>query len=150
MIFGNINDIKQYNTLSNNDNFKIALDYIKSNNFMDEVNMKLNLKDDEVFAFKNRVNTKEFENYFEVHHKYADIFYVIDGQENVYFAKASELHPVEQFIETDDIIHGSVDNYQKITLHKGDYIILFPEDAHAPGRGDGSILEKLVVKVKVK
>lgn len=150
MIFGNINDIKQYNTLSNNDNFKIALDYIKSNNFMDEVNMKLNLKDDEVFAFKNKVNTKPFENYFEVHHKYADIFYVVEGQEDVYFSNANQLHPVEEFIVENDIVHGSVDTYQKVTLKKGDYMILFPDDAHAPGRGNGEQLEKLVIKVAVK
>ena len=131
MIFGNINDLTQYNLLSKNENMKIALDYIKANNFMKEI------------------NTKPFENYFEVHHKYADIFYVIKGQEDVYFTSSKELNTLEDYIEKDDIVHGNVNTYQKISLKKGDYIIVFPEDAHAPGRGNGETLEKLVVKVKV-
>ena len=150
MIFGNINDLTQYNLLSKNENMKIALDYIKANNFMKEINTKVSIKDNEVYAFKNLVNTKPFENYFEVHHKYADIFYVINGQEDVYFTSSKELNTLEDYIEKDDIVHGNVDTYQKISLKKGDYIIVFPEDAHAPGRGNGEILEKLVVKVKVR
>ena len=149
MIFGNINDIKQYSALSTNENMKIALDYLKAGNFMDEVNTKTPIKDNLVFAFKNIVNTKEFENYFEVHHKYADVFYCVKGCEDVYFADAKQLHPLEDFIEESDIVHGTVDTYQKITLYEGDYIILFPEDAHAPGRGNGELLEKIVVKVLV-
>lgn len=149
MIFGNINDIKQYSVLSANENMKIALDYLKTGNFMDEVNTKTSIKGDLVFAFKNIVNTKKFENYFEVHHKYADVFYCVKGYEDVYFTSAKELQPLEDFIVENDIVHGTVDTYQKITLHEGDYIILFPEDAHAPGRGNGELLEKIVVKVKV-
>ena len=38
MIFGNINDAKQYNVLSTYENMKIALDYLKEGHFMDEVN----------------------------------------------------------------------------------------------------------------
>lgn len=149
MIFGNINDAKQYNVLSTYENMKIALDYLEEGHFMNEVNNKTSLKGDLVFAFKNIVNTKEFENYFEVHHRYADIFYCVKGYEDVYFTSAEQLHPLEDFIVENDIVHGTVDTYQKITLHEGDYIILFPEDAHAPGRGNGELLEKIVVKVLV-
>lgn len=149
MIFGNINDAKQYNVLNTYENMKIALDYLKEGHFMDEVNTKTPINGDLVFAFKNIVNTKGFENYFEVHHKYADVFYCVKGQEDVYFTSAKKLHPLEDFIEEIDIVHGTVDTYQKITLQVGDYIILFPEDAHAPGRGNGELLEKIVVKVKV-
>lgn len=149
MIFGNINDAKQYNVLSAYENMKIALDYLKEGHFMDEVNTKTPINGDLVFAFKNIVNTKGFENYFEVHHKYADVFYCVKGQEDVYFTSVKQLHPLEDFIEEIDIVHGTVDTYQKITLQVGDYIILFPEDAHAPGRGNGELLEKIVVKVKV-
>ena len=149
MIFGNINDAKQYNVLSTYENMKIALDYLKEGHFMDEVNTKTPINGDLVFAFKNIVNTKGFENYFEVHHKYADVFYCVKGYEDVYFTSAEQLHPLEDFIVENDIVHGTVDTYQKITLHEGDYIILFPEDAHAPGRGNGELLEKIVVKVLV-
>ncbi len=146
MIFGNINDKVQYDLLCKDENFKIALNYIKANNFKDE---KVNIKNDDIYAFKNVINTKPFENYFEIHHKYADIFYIIDGQEDIYLTDAKQLKALEEYDEKSDVVHGTVETYQKISLKKGDYIVIFPEDAHCPSRGDGKLLEKLIIKVKV-
>ena len=146
MIFGNINDKAQYDLLCKDENFKIALNYIKANNFKDE---KVNIKDNDIYAFKNVINTKPFENYFEIHHKYADIFYIIDGQEDIYLTDAKQLKALEKYDEKSDVVHGTVETYQKISLKKGDYIVIFPEDAHCPSRGDGKPLEKLIIKVKV-
>ena len=146
MIFGNINDKVQYDLLCKDENFKIALNYIKANNFKDE---KVNIKDNDIYVFKNVINTKPFENYFEIHHKYADIFYIIDGQEDIYLTDAKQLKALEEYDEKSDVVHGTVETYQKISLKKGDYIVIFPEDAHCPSRGDGKLLEKLIIKVKV-
>ena len=146
MIFGNINDKTQYDLLCKDENFKIALNYIKADNFKDE---KVNIKDNDIYAFKNVINTKPFENYFEIHHKYADIFYIIDGQEDIYLTDAKQLKALEEYDEKSDVVHGTVETYQKISLKKGDYIVIFPEDAHCPSRGDGKPLEKLIIKVKV-
>ncbi len=146
MILGNINDNTQYDLLCKNENFKIALDYIKNNDFKDE---KVNIKGDDIYAFKSVINTKPFENYFEIHHKYTDIFYIINGQEDIYLSDAKQLKASGEFDVQKDVVHGTVETYQKISLKKGDYIVIFPEDAHAPGRGNGKLLEKLIVKVKI-
>ena len=146
MIVGNINDKTQYDLLCKNENFKIALDYIKANNFKDE---KVSIKNDDIYAFKSTINTKPFENNFEFHQKYADVFYIIDGHEDIYLTDAKQLKALKEFDIQKDVVHGTVQTYQKISLKKGDYIVIFPEEAHCPSRGDGKLLEKLVVKVKV-
>ena len=148
MIKGNINDLVQYQFLSTNEKLKAALNYIKEGKYIQEEGIKDTFHPS-CTAFINKLNTRSFNHTFEAHNKNIDIFYVIKGYEEVYVGSRKEATIKEEYIEEKDILFLESNIYQKTILQEGDYIILFPEDIHAPGIGDGSYLEKLVIKVKV-
>lgn len=102
-----------------------------------------------VFAFVQSYDSKPAENCkIEAHKKYIDIQFVLKGKELFGVADLGLQTMYEDNFEAKDVAfyHGDVD---LITLTDGDFIIVFPEDAHRPQQGDGSHVEKIVVKVPV-
>ena len=148
MIIGNILDKTQENFLENNKTLNDAINFLKNKDFNFNEGEK-HIIDDNLFSFINKINTREFDNKFEAHKKHLDIFYVHKGIEDVYVAKTISSKVIEDYNPDKDVYFLENDEYIKITLHEGDFIILFPEDAHAPAIGDGSYLEKVVIKVKL-
>ena len=84
----------------------------------------------------------------EAHKKYIDIQCVLKGKELFGVADLSTQTLYEDKFAEKDVAfyHGEVD---LLTLTDGDFIVVFPEDAHRPQQGDGSRVEKVVVKVPV-
>ena len=148
MIIGNIADKTQYDFITTNNKLKQALDYIRSNNYIRQEN-EIDYFSESSRAFINKINTRYFDNRFEAHKKHIDLFYVIQGSEEVYVTKTDSAKIIEEYSLDKDVMFVESDDYINIMLHKGDYIILFPEDGHAPAIGDGSYLEKLVVKISI-
>ena len=102
-----------------------------------------------VFALVQSYDTKAVENCkIEAHKKYIDIQCVLKGKELFGVADLSTQTMYEDKFEEKDVAfyHGEVD---LLTLTDGDFVIVFPEDAHRPQQGDGSHVEKVVVKVPV-
>ena len=87
---------------------------------------------------------------FEAHRKYADIHYVISGDEGMGYADIDSLEPLTEYNDDQDyqLLHGEVNS---IHLRKGDFCLVFPEDAHIPQMTAGSAkhLKKAVVKFKL-
>ena len=102
-----------------------------------------------VFALVQSYDSKSAENCkIEAHKKYIDIQCVLKGKELFGVADLiTQTMYEDKFAEKDvAFYHGDVD---LITLNDGDFIIVFPDDAHRPQQGDGSHVEKVVVKVPV-
>ena len=148
MIVGNISDKTQYDFISLNPKLKEALDYLTTDNRIKTDN-DIDYFSDNSRAFINKINTRCFDNRFEAHKKHIDLFYILEGVEEVYVAATETAEIVKEYSDEKDVMFVESKKYTKITLYKGDYIILFPEDGHAPAIGDGSYLEKLVVKIKI-
>ncbi len=104
---------------------------------------------EDCYGFVNTINTKPFTARYEAHKKYLDLFYCMEGIEEVIVTPSINKKIIESYIEEKDIYFLEAPQDIKITLQKGDYIILFPEDGHAPGIGDRSLLKKLVLKIKI-
>ena len=87
---------------------------------------------------------------FEAHRKFLDIHYVIDGVECMGYADIDTLTPTTEYNDEKDyqMLKGHVN---KIILNKGDFCVVFPEDAHLPQMigDDGKWVKKAVVKMKV-
>ncbi len=99
------------------------------------------------FALVQSYDTKSEENCkIEAHKKMIDIQCVLKGKELFGVADVrSEEMTEDRFAEKDVAFYkGSVD---LLTLTDGDFAIVFPEDAHRPQQGDGSHVEKVVIKV---
>ena len=102
-----------------------------------------------VFALVQSYDTKPEEACkIEAHKKYIDIQCVLKGRELFGVADLSGQTLYEDKFEEKDVAfyHGKVD---LLTLTDGDFVIVFPQDAHRPQQGDGSHVEKVVIKVPV-
>ena len=85
----------------------------------------------------------------EIHRKYIDVQYVVSGCDNIGWRnyKFCENSEGSYDAEIDAELFSDVPNAW-ITVCPGDFTIFFPEDAHAPGAGEGDF-HKVIVKVAV-
>ncbi len=86
----------------------------------------------------------------EVHHNYLDIQYVVKGQEIVGWAPTETLTLSGEFNTAKDkgMYAGLNDT---MLIREGYCYVVYPEDAHAPGKhiGESNDLTKIVVKLKL-
>ena len=86
----------------------------------------------------------------EAHRKYIDLQVVVDGRENIGWAPLAELkEETEEFSKGGDIGFYSGKIQIQVTLNKGYFALLYPEDAHMPClRVDGpENVRKIVFKI---
>ena len=84
---------------------------------------------------------------FEAHRRYVDIQFLYSGAEHFAWKLTSECtQPVGEFDAAKDVIKYDDAPEDWFALPPGSFALFFPEDAHAPLRGEGPI-NKLVVKV---
>ena len=86
----------------------------------------------------------------EAHKKFADIHYVISGNECIGYANTDTLEPITEYDEKNDylLLCGEIN---RLNLRQGDFCIVYPEDAHIPQMtaGENRHLKKAVVKFKL-
>ena len=108
---------------------------------------------DEVFANVQELTTvRPGEKNYEAHRRYADVHYVISGEELLGVAPVGECEPVGEFSEADDFgLYVPGDREAWATLRPGDLVVTPPCDAHKPGccPGEPAPLKKICVKVLV-
>jgi len=84
----------------------------------------------------------------ELHRKYIDIQYVISGTDIIGWSPLCGLGHIGPFDEKGDF--GLADDHPQswVEVRPGCFAILFPDDAHAPCVGEGTV-RKVVIKVAV-
>lgn len=105
-----------------------------SNPKLDTVQLKVwNQLTDVTRARTNIVRTKQ-SNIYEVHHKVVDVFYVIDGVIKVGVSKPENLLDCRKpYSDVRDVeIYEKSSKTRYVTVKKGQFIVLFPSDAHSP------------------
>ena len=109
------------------------------------------LDGERLFAMVQGYETKSPEGKLpEAHRKYIDLQVVIDGRENIGWAPLVELkEETEEFSKGGDIGFYSGKIQIQVTLNKGYFALLYPEDAHMPCmRVDGpENVRKIVFKI---
>ncbi|MDR3049911.1 MAG: YhcH/YjgK/YiaL family protein [Elusimicrobiota bacterium] len=85
----------------------------------------------------------------ETHDKYIDIQFVIEGEDAIGFKPAADCKEIDipYNAEKDITFFKGVSDYI-IPVRKGEFIAIFPDEAHAPAAG-GSKNKKAVVKVRL-
>lgn len=86
----------------------------------------------------------------ETHRDYIDIQYILSGEERIGYADRDALRPLEPYCAENDC--GLLTGERRwITLVPGDFVILFPGDAHLPKIAAGSVcsVTKAIVKVRL-
>ena len=94
---------------------------------------------------------KEEDALYEAHRKYIDIHYCIEGSEGIGYNNVTRITPTTEYFENDDYQLFRGDHF-KVILGKGDFCIVFPEDAHIPclvANEEKRVL-KAVAKIKIQ
>lgn len=130
--------------------FKTAFDFIKSNNLLKMGTGRIELESNRLFINNIKANLiKKEKQALEIHKKYIDIHIPLDKTEIIGWKSLSDLNkPREKFDTEKDfaLFDEPASNY--IEVHPGEFLIVFPEDAHAPVIGEG-VLRKLIVKIEL-
>ena len=101
------------------------------------------------YETKKRCNT-----FFEAHKKYIDIQIILDGSEIISVESVDDMHKyecVQPFGDGDTELYAVNSNCVDYVLGNGDFVILYPEDAHMPCIciGEPKTVKKAVIKVPV-
>lgn len=106
----------------------------------------------DVFAQVINLGTKpKEETRPEVHRKYIDVQFSVEGRERIGFAADRGTSAVAEDLmaEKDILFYRGVEHEMELLMEPGDYAVFFPEDVHRPGcehRGPAT-LRKVIMKV---
>ena len=125
-----------------------GLNYLASTDFTNVEDGRHDLTD-YLYANIQTYQTKE-DALFEAHRDYIDIQYIISGEEKIGVTDYSSCTEAVAYDKEKDIefLNGEGEYYP---LKEGEYMILYPQDAHKPSisLNNQSTVRKVVVKVRI-
>ncbi len=148
MILGSLNYSERIERL--HPRFKEVFDYIKQNDLLNAPLEPIVLDEDRLFINNVLVEGKEQKSQpMEAHKRYIDIHILLEGEERVGWADIDKLgEPSKAYDEPDDYMLYEQEATSYVDLKVGEFVIVYPEDAHAPIIGKRQI-RKLIVKVLI-
>ncbi|NMC29119.1 MAG: DUF386 domain-containing protein [Pelolinea sp.] len=127
---------------------KIDLSFVKEGTYL--------LEDGSRFIFSS-YETRRYGDQVKVegHKKFIDIQIIFEGEETIGVLPANEIENKSDYDGIDDIWTAEVlvNSIEFLNLKKNDFLILFPNDAHAPQLAVGNVplyVKKGVIKVNVQ
>jgi biofilm protein TabA len=148
MIAGTIAGSGRYLTL--NRGFSAAFEFLCRTDLPDLAPGRYEIDGQRVFALVERATGRGMAaGRLEVHRRYIDIQVSLDGREQIGWRALADCQAVDgPFNDERDIAFFSDRPTTWLPLPTGQFLIFFPDDAHAPLAADGP-LHKVVVKVQV-
>lgn len=149
MIYGNISQAGNYLGLGRG--IRIGLEYLIKGEFADLEAGKKELKEG-AYAMCNVLELKE-KGLWEAHRRYLDIHFCLEEGETI---SCVEIDRVENWGDYDEekdcMLAPGLEEGVKIPMKPGDFVIVFPEDAHMPGvaAGEKNTLSKIIIKIPVE
>ncbi len=135
MVKDNISNAKQYYGLS--ERFEKALKALQQLTAENYPKDRVYVDGDDVFFWVSPVDTNPPDDeMYEAHIKYADIQYVISGEEYMGWELKQNLECREACKPGEDI-EWYRGNGTMLRFGEGDFAIFFPDDAHMPCRNNG-------------
>lgn len=94
----------------------------------------------------------EAEKKLEVHRKFIDIQFIVEGDEKIYFGDIADFEVKIPYdgVKDAEFLRGNL--RECAVLKKNEFAVFFPEDAHKPGCISDAVsaVKKVVVKVPVE
>lgn len=123
---------------------------MKQHDLLSQVPQKIILKGDELFI--NHVlleGKKKSEQPLEIHQDYIDVHILLSGKETIGWKAREDLTQETQAYDkaADCALYGDTPTTYTDIL-PGEFVIVYPEDPHAPAIGEG-LIRKLIAKVRV-
>ena len=128
MIYAKNSDALSYRGI--HPNLDLALEHIRPE-FLSRVGgQRVELRGSDVYATRITNETvPEEDSFFEAHKNYLDIHNMVEGSEGVEIAPPAELAEFER-VEANDFYAYRGLAHHKLTLSPGDFLVVFPNDAH--------------------
>ena len=80
---------------------------------------------------------------------YIDVHILLEGNETIGWKASEELKTeIKSYVKEEDCALYSDQPTTFVNIQPGEFVIVFPEDPHAPAIGNGKI-RKLIAKVRV-
>lgn len=133
-------------------NLDLALAHITPEFLSSVREQRIELRGGDVYATRFTYETiPAEESFFEAHRKYLDIHIMTEGREGVEIAPPEALEEFDR-IETNDFYAYRGEGDYRLTLSPGDFLVVFPGDAHRiKMQTDGpETVSKVVFKVRIK
>lgn len=113
---------------------------------------RIELEDTQLIAMPQHYETHALEaGMFEAHKRYIDIQYIVSGSEQIHVGTPDAMTLVSPYDQAKDVSFskgtGSI-----LTVNAGEFVILWPHEAHHPGchpAGTPAPVHKIVLKVAV-
>ncbi len=146
MIYDKLANLDTYSALS--ERLAKGLRFLRDTDFSGMEDGKYEVDGKELFYMLQSYSTRELNDSPEAHRKYIDIQYLLSGEEAIGVGALSEMTEEVSANPDGDIwfYHGPV---SRVKLGSGSFVVLFPQDAHAPGMSvnESVPVRKVVVKV---
>lgn len=130
--------------------FKQLFDYVKTHDLLHTECGRIELAGDDLFI--NNVNptcVSASDQVLEVHRDYIDVHILLEGKERIGWKALEDVTDLKQAYQKEgDCALYSDTPTSFVDLLPGQFLIVFPEDPHAPVIGEGKI-RKLIGKVKI-
>lgn len=130
--------------------FPAVFQYVCQTDFSQIPNGKHEIQGEKIFVILSEPSLVPVEKQpLEAHKRYIDLHMVLQGEEGFGWRTLSDCHKVQKPYQPQEDYMLFSDAPTSITWLKPQQIaIVFPEDAHAPVLGSGSV-RKIVVKIEV-
>lgn len=148
MILDTLNNAKRYEKLS--PRLKKAFEFLLKTDLKALPLGKTVIDGTDIYATVSDYQTKPCsEAKLEAHRNYIDIQMVLSGDELIGYAPFADQPCVVPYDPARDIGFYAIGTAPYIPFGQGQFVVFFPNDAHAPGRTAGAPkpVRKLVVKV---
>jgi len=148
LILDDLSNAARYYSL--NRGFRAGFEFLSQHDLAALAGGRHEIDGGHVFALVNRDPGRGMSGArLEAHRKYIDIQFLVDGRERIGWRPLAECRSVtEPFNVERDIMFFADAPRTWIDLAVGQYMIFWPEDAHAPLAAEGHNL-KVVIKVAV-
>lgn len=146
MIVDNIENLKKYASL--HPLFNEVLDYISTTDIFAHELGRVDINGDSLYAnFQQLAPKTKEEARVETHNRYIDIQIPLSDTEMMGYTPRKMLKD-EAYNEEKDITFYSGEAESYMAVHKGMFVVFYPEDGHAPGITERGV-RKLIFKVQV-
>ena len=148
MIYSTLTESKLIESL--HPKFKQLFDYVKEHDLLHQETGRITLDGDNLFI--NNVNPQMVtaeEQVLEVHQRYLDVHIPLDKAETIGIKPLVNCTNLKSEFNSEndyELYSDKPTNY--LTLQPGEFLIVYPQDAHAPIIGEGKI-RKLIAKVLI-
>ena len=147
MIFDSIENLDKYKGFHSG--LDKAFDFMEKNDLASLEQGMHEIEGRDIFVISAMATGKAVEDgRLEAHEKYIDIQICLDGVDRIGWRPVSECKEIDSPYDSErDIMFFKERPDTLLNVRKGLFAVFFPEDAHAPEVGEGT-LHKIIFKVK--